>query len=317
VHGLNARHLIRLAVSGIAGWGWQTFAFHLEPPMPAQSTPPIRRLTAPDIRARKGGEPIVSLTAYLSTTAALADPHVDFLLVGDSVGMVMHGYASTVPVTLDQMIVHGRAVVRGTQRALVVVDMPFGSYEEGPEPAFRNAVRLLKETGCGAVKLEGGERLAPTIRFLVERGIPVMAHIGLTPQSINTLGGFKAQGRTEAQWAAIEADARAVSDAGAFSVVLEAIAELLAGRITKAIAIPTIGIGASAACDGQILVMDDMLGLTERIPKFVHRFGTIGEAMTRAFADYSTAVKARAFPALEHTYGMAKTPAKKPSDRDG
>ena len=285
--------------------------------MSAQSTTSVRRLTAPDIRARKGGAPIVSLTAYLSSTAALADPHVDFLLVGDSVGMVMHGYASTVPVTLDQMIVHGRAVVRGTQRALIVVDMPFGTYEEGPEAAFRNAVRILKETDCGAVKLEGGERLAPTIRFLVDRGVPVMAHIGLTPQSINTLGGFKAQGRTQAQWAAIEADARAVSEAGAFSVVLEAIAEPLAERITKAVPIPTIGIGASAACDGQILVMDDMLGLTERVPKFVRRFGDIGDAMTRAFADYSTAVKSRQFPGAEHTYGMAKAPAKTPSDPSG
>ena len=282
--------------------------------MSAQSTPSIRRLTAPDIRARKGGAAIVSLTAYLSTTAALADPHVDFLLVGDSVGMVMHGYASTVPVTIDQMIGHGRSVVRGAQRALIVVDMPFGSYEEGPEQAFRNAVRIMKETDCGAVKLEGGERLAPTIRFLVDRGIPVMAHIGLTPQSIHTLGGFKAQGRTEAQWAAIEADARAVCDAGAFAVVLEAIAEPLAERITKAIPIPTIGIGASAACDGQILVMDDMLGLTERVPKFVRRFGEIGDAMTRAFSDYATAVKSRTFPGPEHTYAMAKPAPKKNTD---
>ena len=282
--------------------------------MSAQSIPSVRRLTAPDIRARKGGAAIVSLTAYLSTTAALADPHVDFLLVGDSVGMVMHGYASTVPVTLDQMIGHGRAVVRGTQRALVVVDMPFGSYEEGPEQAFRNAVRIMKETDCGAVKLEGGERLAPTIRFLVDRGIPVMAHIGLTPQSIHTLGGFKAQGRTEAQWAAIESDARAVCDAGAFAVVLEAIAEPLAERITKAIAIPTIGIGASAACDGQILVMEDMLGLTARVPKFVRRFGNIGDAMSQAFADYATAVNSRTFPGPEHTYAMAKPTAKKPTD---
>ena len=282
--------------------------------MSAQSTPPVRRLTAPDIRARKGGAAIVSLTAYHSTTAALADPHVDFLLVGDSVGMVMHGYASTVPVTLDQMIGHGRAVVRGTHRALVVVDMPFGSYEEGPEAAFRNAVRIMKETDCGAVKLEGGERLAPTIRFLVDRGIPVMAHIGLTPQSIHTLGGFKAHGRSEAQWAAIEADARAVCDAGAFAVVLEAIAEPLAERITRAIAIPTIGIGASAACDGQILVMDDMLGLTERVPKFVRRFGDIGDAMTRAFTDYASAVKSRTFPSKEHTYAMAKSTTKKPTD---
>jgi 3-methyl-2-oxobutanoate hydroxymethyltransferase len=263
-----------------------------------------RRITAPDISRRKGGEPIVSLTAYLSTTAALADPYVDFLLVGDSVGMVMHGYDTTIPVTVDQMIIHGRAVVRGTQRALVVVDMPFGCYEEGPEVAYRNAVRVLKETGCGAVKLEGGRRLAETIRFLVDRGIPVMAHIGLTPQSVNTLGGFKAQGRSAAQWETIADDARAVSEAGAFAVVLEAIAEPLAAQITRDIPIPTIGIGASAVCDGQVLVMDDMLGLTPQVPKFVKKFGAIGEAMQQAFADYASAVKSRAFPAPEHTYDI-------------
>jgi 3-methyl-2-oxobutanoate hydroxymethyltransferase len=280
-------------------------------PMSAQPTAPVRRITAPDIRARKGGEPIVSLTAYLAATAALADAHVDFLLVGDSVGMVMHGYSSTVPVTLDQMIVHGRAAVRGTKRALIVVDMPFGSYEEGPEAAFRSAVRIMKETDCGAVKLEGGARLGPTIRFLVDRGIPVMAHIGLTPQSVNTLGGFKAQGRTEAQWAAIEADAAAVADAGAFAVVLEALAEPLAERITRQVPIPTIGIGASARCDGQILVMDDMLGLTPAVPKFVKKFGAIGDAMSQAFASYASEVKSRQFPAPEHTYGMAKPAAPK------
>ncbi len=270
----------------------------------------VRRLTAPDIRARKGGVPIVSLTAYLQGTAALADSHVDFLLVGDSVGMVLHGYGSTVPVTLDQMILHGRAVVRGTQHALIVVDMPFGTYEESPEAAYRNAVRVLKETDCGAVKIEGGARMAPTIRFLADRGIPVMAHIGLTPQAVNTLGGFKAQGREEAQWAALEVDAKAVADAGAFSVVLEAIAEPLAVRITKAVPIPTIGIGASAACDGQILVMDDMLGLTPRVPKFVKKFAELGAVMDKAFADYASEVKARTFPAIQHTYEM-KAPAKK------
>lgn len=269
----------------------------------------IRRITAPDIRARKGAEPIVSLTAYLTTTAALADPHVDLILVGDSAGMVIHAYETTVPVTLDQMIMHGRAVVHGSKRALVVVDMPFGTYEEGPEVAFRNAVRVMKETGCGAVKLEGGQRTAPTIRFLVERGIPVMAHVGLTPQSVNTLGGFRAQGRSADQWQAIEEDARAVSDAGAFCVVLEAIAEPLAAKITGDIPIPTIGIGASAACDGQILVMDDMLGLTPRVPKFVRRFGEIGQAMDRAFADYAAAVKSRSFPGPEHVYDV-KPPAK-------
>ena len=205
---------------------------------------PLTRTTSVDIRARKGGGPIVSLTAYHAHTAAIADAHVDFLLVGDSLGMVMHGYETTVPVPLDLMIMHGRAVVRGARRALVVVDMPFGSYEESPPVAFRNAAHVLKETGCGAVKLEGGKQMAETIRYLVERGIPVMAHIGLTPQAINTLGGFRAQGRTEDQWARLEADAMAVAEAGAFAVVLEAIAEPLAARITKAVPVPTIGIEA-------------------------------------------------------------------------
>lgn len=261
-----------------------------------------RRLTAPDIAAMKGGRPIVSLTAYHAHTAAIADPYVDFLLVGDSLGMVMHGYETTVPVPLDLMIMHGRAVVRGARRALVVVDMPFGSYEESPPHAFHNAARVMKETGCGAVKLEGGRRMAETIHYLSERGIPVMAHIGLTPQSFNVMGGFKTQGKTRAQWAALEADAAAVAEAGAFSVVLEAIAEPLAARITRAIAIPTIGIGASAKCDGQILVMEDMLGLSPRVPKFVKKFGNVGDAIRGAIEGYAEAVRKRSFPASEHTY---------------
>ena len=235
-----------------------------------------RRITAPDIKARKGQQKIVSLTAYHAHTARLIDPHVDFLLVGDSLGMVMHGYETTVPVPLELMIMHGAAVVRGSRRALVIVDMPFGSYEESPSIAFRNAVRIMKETGCGAVKLEGGRRMAETITYLVERGIPVMAHIGLTPQSVNVMGGFKTQGRHRNEWAAIEADAAAVADAGAFAVVLEGMAELLAAKITRAISIPTIGIGASAECDGQILVMEDMLGLSPSVPKFVKKFAELG-----------------------------------------
>ena len=262
------------------------------------------RTTSVDIRARKGGEPIVSLTAYHAHTAAIADKHVDFLLVGDSLGMVMHGYETTVPVPLDLMIVHGRAVVRGAKRALVVVDMPFGSYEESPPVAFRNAAHVLKETGCGAIKLEGGRRMAETVHFLVERGIPVMAHIGLTPQSINVLGGFKTQGRVRDEWAAIEEDAKAVSDAGAFSIVLEAMAEELARKITAALPIPTIGIGASAGCDGQILVMEDMLGLSPRVPKFVKEFGKVGEAIREAISSYATEVRNRTFPAPDHTYAM-------------
>ncbi len=265
---------------------------------------PVRRLTAPAIRARKGGEPIVSLTAYHAHTARIIDPHVDFLLVGDSLGMVMHGYETTVPVPLDLMIMHGAAVVRGSSRALVVVDMPFGSYEESPAVAFRNAARVLKETGCGAIKLEGGARMADTIRYLTERGIPVMAHIGLTPQSINVMGGFKTQGRRRGEWAAIEADAAAVAEAGAFAVVLEGMAELLAARITKMIPIPTIGIGASASCDGQILVLEDMLGLSPRVPKFVKKYGDLGSAIENAVKNYADEVRARSFPGLDHVYAM-------------
>jgi len=263
-----------------------------------------QRLSAPDILARKGGDPIVSLTAYHAHTAGIIDPYVDFLLVGDSLGMVMHGYETTVPVPLDLMIMHGAAVVRGSSTALVVVDMPFGSYEESPGVAFRNAARVMKETGCGAIKLEGGARMAETIRYLVDRGIPVMAHIGLTPQSINVMGGFKTQGRREAEWAAIEADAQAVAEAGAFAVVVEGVAALLAARLTKQIAIPTIGIGASASCDGQILVLEDMLGLNPRVPKFVKRFGELGAAIESAVKDYADAVRTRSFPGAEHVYGM-------------
>ena len=192
----------------------------------------IKRLTAPDIRARKGGEPIVCLTSYHAHTARLLDRHCDLILVGDSLGMVMHGLETTVPVTLDMMILQGLAVMRGSKHALVVVDMPFGSYEASREQAFMSAARVMKETGCGAIKLEGGRRMAETIAFLVERGVPVMGHIGLTPQSINTIGSFRAQGREEAHWGPIEDDARAVADAGAFSVVIEAVAEPLARRIT-------------------------------------------------------------------------------------
>jgi 3-methyl-2-oxobutanoate hydroxymethyltransferase len=273
---------------------------------------PIRRLTAPDITARKGGQPIVSLTAYHAHTARIADPYVDFLLVGDSLGMVMHGYESTVPVPLDLMIMHGRAVVRGARRALVVVDMPFGTYEESPSVAFRNAARVMKETDCGAIKLEGGRRMAETIRFLTERGIPVMAHIGLTPQSINVLGGFKTQGRTKDQWAAIEEDARVVAEAGAFAVVLEAMAEPLATRITKSVPIPTIGIGASAECDGQILVMEDMLGLNPRVPRFVKEYGRVAKAIETAIAAYAGEVRTRQFPTANHTYSLQPAPAGQP-----
>ena len=264
----------------------------------------IKRLTAPDIFARKGGTPIVCLTSYHAHTARIADKHCDVILVGDSLGMVMHGMETTVGVTLDMMILQGRAVMRGSQRALVVVDMPFGSYEASKEQAFLSAVRVLKETGCGAIKLEGGKRMAETIQFLVERGVPVMAHVGLTPQSINVLGSFRAQGREEADWGRFEEDAMAVAHAGAFSMVIEAVAEPLAKKLTGAVAIPTIGIGASAACDGQILVMEDMLGLTPRVPKFVKRYGDLGPGIEKAIADYAAEVRGRRFPAPEHTYPM-------------
>ena len=266
----------------------------------------IKRVTAPDIRARKGGKPIVSLTSYHAHTARLLDQYCDFLLVGDSLGMVMHGLESTVPVTLDMMILQGQAVTRGTKRALVVVDMPFGSYEASREQAFANAARVMKETGCGAIKLEGGRRMAETVAFLAERGIPVMGHVGLTPQAINVLGSFRAQGRREEEWAAIEADAKAVAEAGAFAVVLEAMAEPLAARITAAVAVPTIGIGASAACDGQILVLEDMLGLSPRVPKFVKRYAELGSEIESAVATYAREVRSRAFPADANVYQLAK-----------
>ncbi len=271
-------------------------------PMSVQSK--TKRITVPEIRARKGAEPIVCLTAYHAHTARFIDPYVDLILVGDSLGMVMYGMESTLGVTLDMMIAHGTAVMRGTDRALVVVDMPFGSYEESPEIAFRNAVRVIKETGCTAVKMEGGKRIAETIRYLNERGIPVMAHIGLTPQSVQTLGGFKTQGRVPEEWAAIEEDAAAVTEAGAFAIVMEGMAEPLAARITHQVSIPTIGIGASAECDGQILVLEDMLGLSPKAPKFVKEFATLGAQIAGAAEAYAREVRARSFPAVENTYAM-------------
>ena len=269
----------------------------------------FKRVTAPDIAKRKGGAPIVALTAYHAHTARIIDPYVDMLLVGDLLGMVMHGYETTVPVPLELMIMHAQAVVRGSTRALVVVDMPFGSYEESPTVAFRNAARVLKETGCGAIKIEGGAHMAETIRYLTDRGIPVMSHIGMTPQAVNMIGSFKPRGRFRSEWAAFEEDARAVAEAGAFAVVLEALAELLAARITKQISIPTIGIGASAECDGQILVLEDMLGLSPRVPKFVKEYAQIGEAIENAVKSYANEVRARVFPSDAYTYPMCDEPA--------
>ncbi|MBO6756578.1 MAG: 3-methyl-2-oxobutanoate hydroxymethyltransferase [Roseibium sp.] len=263
---------------------------------------PVRRITVPQIAGRKGGDPIVSLTSYHAHTAAIVDAYADFILVGDSLGMVMHGMESTVGVSLDLMIMHGKAVVRGTKRALVVVDMPFGTYEESPSVAFRNAARIMKETQCGAVKLEGGKRMAETIRFLTDRGVPVMAHTGLTPQSSNVMGGFKTQGRDEESWPEHEDDAKAVAEAGAFALVLEGMVEPLAARITRQIPIPTIGIGASVECDGQILVLEDMLGLNPKPPKFVKVYGNLGGQIEAAVKSYADEVKQRAFPGEAQVY---------------
>lgn len=267
-------------------------------------------ITASDILAQKGKTPIVSLTAYTTPMAQMMDEHCDFVLVGDSVGMVLHGLSSTLGVTMEMMILHGAAVARGLNRAMLVIDMPFGSYEESPEQAFGNAARLMREANAAAVKLEGGVEMAPTIRFLVERGIPVMAHVGLTPQSINTLGGYKVQGRDDAG-ATVLAGAQAVAEAGAFAVVLEKVPQKLADEITAQVPIPTIGIGASAGCDGQVLVVDDMLGLfTAFKPKFVKRYGALGVDAKAAIAAYAAEVRAREFPAAEHIFADQITPAK-------
>ena len=266
----------------------------------------IKRLTAPDICARKGATPIVCLTSYHAHTARILDQYCDVILVGDSLGMVMHGLETTIPVTLDMMILQGRAVMRGSKRALVVVDMPFGSYEESKEQAFRSAARVLKETHCGAIKVEGGRRMAETIAFLVERGVPVMAHIGMTPQAVNVLGSFRARGREESEWSQFEEDGRAVADAGAFAVVIEAVAEPLAKKLSEQLPIPTIGIGASPACDGQILVLEDMLGLSPWVPKFVKRYTDLGPSIGRAVEAYAEEVRARSFPGPEHVYPMKR-----------
>jgi len=262
-----------------------------------------RALTPPDIRARKGGTPIASLTAYTTPIARIVDRHCDLILVGDSVGMVLHGLPSTVGVTLDMMIMHGRAVHRGAERALVVVDLPFGSYEESLEQAFRSAARVMAETGCGAVKLEGGESMAETIRFLTRRGIPVMAHVGLTPQAVNTFGGYKVQGRGAGADQILQ-DAKAASEAGSFSLVLGKATGPPARSIAEAVAIPAIGIGASPACDGQILVIDDVLGIfTDFRPKFVKRYAELGRDAEAAIAAYAEEVRARSFPGPEHVFG--------------
>jgi 3-methyl-2-oxobutanoate hydroxymethyltransferase len=274
--------------------------------MSAQTQPTARRLAAPDIMKRKGGEPIVCLTAYDAPTAALLDDHCDLLLVGDSVGMVVHGMPNTVGVTLDMMILHGQAVMRGSKRAMVVIDMPFGSYEGGKEVAYQNCARVMKETGAQAVKLESGPTVPQTIEYLVQRGIPVMGHVGLRPQAVLTEGAFKAKGKTDDERLHVIAEAEATADAGAFAVVVEGTAEAVAAEITRAIDKPTIGIGASAACDGQILVTPDMLGLFDWTPKFVRKYADLRGEIDRAVAAYAEDVKARRFPAEVETYFSKK-----------
>ena len=273
----------------------------------ANPTPaPMKRLTVPAIRARKQGgqtaEPVVMLTAYTARQAQLLDPHCDILLVGDSLGQVIYGLPSSVPVTLDMMIAHGAAVVRGSYHSVVIVDMPFGTYEASPEQAFASASRVLKETGAAGIKLEGGEAMAPTVEFLVKRGIPVIGHVGLTPQAVNVLGGYNARGRSEAEAAKIVADARALDDAGAFAVVAEGVVEPIAIAVTEAINAICIGIGGSARCDGQVLVTEDMLGMFERVPRFVKRYGDIAGTISESVAAYAAEVRARTFPGPDQTY---------------
>lgn len=262
-----------------------------------------RGMTVAAFRRRKGGEPLVCLTAYTTPMARLLDPACDLLLVGDSLGMVVYGLPSTVPVTLEMMIAHGGAVMRGASQALVIVDLPFGSYQESPAQAFRNAARVMAETGCAGVKLEGGAAMAETVAFLVERGVPVFGHVGLQPQSVHVYGGYGARGKVQAEADRIVADAQAIAEAGAFAMVVEGVVEPLARRITEAVAVPTIGIGASAACDGQVLVVDDMLGLfADFRPKFVRRYAELGDGAEQAIAAYAADVRARQFPGPEHVY---------------
>ena len=270
--------------------------------MSAQKQDQVRRITAPDIAARKGREPIVCLTAYTAPMAELLDDYCDLMLVGDSVGMVLHGMPNTVGVTLEMMILHGQAVMRAARRALVVVDMPFGSYEGAPEVAYANAARIMKETGAQAVKVECGPAVPQTIDYLVKRGVPVMGHVGLRPQAVLVDGAFKAKGRTGAEREQVMAEAKATADAGAFCVVVEGVAERLARDITAQIAVPTIGIGSSAACDGQILVTDDMLGLFDWTPKFVRRYADLRAEIARAVDAYADDVRGRRFPGVAETY---------------
>ena len=283
-----------------------TFTLDTSTSRATPSPVPGKRMTAPAIRGRKVGgkteQPIVMLTAYTMRMAQLLDPHCDMLLVGDSLGQVIYGLPSTIPVTMEMMCAHGAAVVRGSWHALVAVDMPFGSYEASPEQAFQSAAQIMKETGCAAVKLEGGEAMAPIINFLTERGIPVIGHVGLTPQAVNILGGYGARGREEKEADKILKDAKAVDDAGAFCIVVEGVIEGIADDITSSVSAPTIGIGASARCDGQVLVIDDMLGMFERTPRFVKRYGDLAARISEAARGYAEEVRSRSFPTVDQTY---------------
>ena len=273
----------------------------------AHPTPsPLRRMTIPAIGLRKVGgvtaEPLVMLTAYTARQAQLLDEHCDLILCGDSLGQVIYGLPSSLQVTLEMMIAHGAAVVRGSYHAAVVIDLPFGSYEASPEQAFTSAARVLADTGASAVKLEGGAAMAETVAFLTQRGIPVMGHVGLTPQAVNVLGGYNARGRSDVEADKIVGDARALDAAGAFAIVIEGVVEPIAIAATKAVACPMVGIGASAQCDGQVLVTEDMLGMFERVPRFVKRYGEIAETIAAAAAQYASEVRARSFPGIEQTY---------------
>lgn len=274
--------------------------------MSAQGFAAEGRISVRDIRSRKGGAPLVCLTAYTAPMAGLMDPFCDILLVGDSVGMVVHGLPSTVGVTLDMMILHGRAVMRGAHRAMVVVDMPFGSFEGAPEVAFENAVRMLQETGAQAVKIECAPAVIGNVRYLVERGVPVMGHVGLRPQAVLVEGGFRARGREAEERNQIVAEMRAAVEAGVFALVIEGVAESLASELTSQCPVPTIGIGASSACDGQILVTEDMLGLFERSPRFVRRYGDLRGLVSSAVERYAGDVAARRFPGSGETYFSAR-----------
>tara|TARA_B100001179_G_C18589186_1_gene403789 strand:+ start:763 stop:1635 length:873 start_codon:yes stop_codon:yes gene_type:complete len=272
--------------------------------MPVSAQTQHRRKTVNDIAKAKGGTPLVCLTAYDAPRAALLDPYCDLLLVGDSVGMVVHGLPSTVGVTMEMMILHGQAVMRGSSQAFVVVDMPFGSYEASPVQAYENAARIMKETGCQAVKIESGEYAGETIDFLVQRGIPVVGHVGLRPQAIHVDGGFRAKGRTADERERVLNEARAAEAGGALAIVVEGVAEDLAKEITETVSVPTIGIGASAACDGQILVTEDMLGLFDWTPKFVRRYGSVQNEITSAVEAYANEVRNRSFPGEAETYSL-------------